>query len=288
VARACSDMMEEQDMTEWSPLLYRQKTLDEVQEWLCSEASDACTKKPPALPKVRCTPASAGTTAAVGGFVASAWCPVAGCCCSMLLSLSSATMCLPAACAQQPALRPCACLLPAHSSQGACRCTCLEAHGTVAYSSPLDPHHAHAGSWACCVSPSLLRLPCWPATCTTHPSYLPPTTTTLQGREPGPLHVAIPEEELGTRNMMRKLSAQGMNGQMFNTDALKNMGGMGGGGDDDDEDGEGGDGAAPFDFGAAGANGAPGADYEDDLSAEEIAAMGIQDVARDEAGKEEL
>lgn len=142
-------------------------------------------------------------------------------------------------------------------------------------------HHASS-----CICPAAL-LPAsltYPLLLLHHSHPPPPPSPHLQGREPGPLHVAIPEEELGTRNMMRKLSAQGMNGQMFNTEALKNMGGMGGGGDDEDED-EGGEGAAPFDFGAAGA---AGADYEDDLSAEEIADMGIQDVARGEAGKGEL
>eukprot|EP00798_Chlamydomonas_sp_ICE-L_P021037 gene21037-27907_t len=53
IARICNDIMEETDLTDFSPLLYKGKKRSELTQYLCYDSTDACTKKIPAVPKDR-------------------------------------------------------------------------------------------------------------------------------------------------------------------------------------------------------------------------------------------
>eukprot|EP00798_Chlamydomonas_sp_ICE-L_P000650 gene650-2085_t len=51
IARACEDILEEADVTEFSPLLQKDQSLPYLTEWLCESETSACVKKVPSVPK---------------------------------------------------------------------------------------------------------------------------------------------------------------------------------------------------------------------------------------------
>ena len=54
VARACTDILEEADLTELSAMLVKGvKQRAQIRSWLCYEATESCAKKTPPLAKVR-------------------------------------------------------------------------------------------------------------------------------------------------------------------------------------------------------------------------------------------
>ncbi|GFR41907.1 hypothetical protein Agub_g2698, partial [Astrephomene gubernaculifera] len=53
IARACEQISEDVDLTDLSAMLYKGKKRAAVSNWMCYDATDACTKKPPPVPKDR-------------------------------------------------------------------------------------------------------------------------------------------------------------------------------------------------------------------------------------------
>ncbi len=170
-------------MTEMSTLLYRQKSLDQVQEWLCSDVTDACSRRTPPLPKVGGWGGGlervAGVAVARGGLARPQQAPPG-----------------PRLAARQ------ACLLAAPQQ-------------------PQHPQHLQLQLQHPRLQGARLQLHRQGAPISQRASAAEPAPLAPQDREPGPAHEPLPEDELGTRDMMRRLSASGVNGKMFSTESFK-------------------------------------------------------------------